>query len=919
MQSLKLIATLTCVVILSASALHAETVIWQGDLGEGGTSVQAFLPVPAAPWDFAVVRIQAIYDSPTVHLYRAGPGEDNVVDLVIPDPGPGNLDFGDDITVVQDVNGDGQPDLVVSAAVNNGSQETTIPRGFYLYHGGSSVDAVPDLEGLLLGGPYDDFGWSCVGGGDWNGDGYGDFAIPADYFTTDPKGLVYFGGPALDATPDFVIHGVYVEDYSVFRYATFHADFNNDGFDDLACSLADPYGAVGIFYGGATPDGDVDVVIEMIGGLKSITAGDMDLDGFDDLVVSHSAGIEVYRGGTTMATDPEAVFFEDHPRFQFNSQERVRIVRTDLTESHADVFTSAGGSSTRYLIGFDGAADSTATPEYGMNPNPTVTLAQFFEVVPGMGAGGADAVLVRTGSHTLSIISDLFMDHDGDGIPDNDEVVAGTLEDCDGNGLADLAEIGIWPVLDCDGNGILDVCQLADEDCDGNGEVDACQIAEASWLDCNRNDILDTCEPLTADMDRDGNGLIDCLEIHENSWLDCDGNWVLDRLQIPDADADCDSNGYTDFCEIQQFGHEDCNGDIIPDDCQTVIAGFDVDGNGVMDICELRGALDEDCDDNGRMDYWDITYHPADDCDRDGFLDDCDPDPAPYPCQALPYVGIYFDEALTVTSIDPAQLPEFGYLWVTVRNLEPGEATAVDHYSFSIVAPPELTIGGGILEPEGGALDVAGANDEFWVTVEGDLAANGSGDLVLARVGYFKTGTPAVGTGVRAFGVGMSEISNARPVWRDLTTGDHRVIDSRAAYFGGGFADCNHNGQVDSLDISGHLSPDDNSDGIPDECQLSGTPTPRADDLDLDIAPNPFNPRTTIAYRVPRSGHVRLVVYDVSGRRIRTLWDGYAEAGAGTVQWHGRDDAGSATASGIYFLRLETADGALTRKLALLR
>ena len=61
------------------------------------------------------------------------------------------------------------------------------------------------------------------------------------------------------------------------------------------------------------------------------------------------------------------------------------------------------------------------------------------------------------------------------------------------------------------------------------------------------------------------------------------------------------------------------------------------------------------------------------------------------------------------------------------------------------------------------------------------------------------------------------------------------------------------------------------------------------------------------------------MVYDVSGRRIRTLWDGYADAGAGTVQWHGRDDDGSATASGIYFLRLETADGALTRKLALLR
>ncbi len=65
--------------------------------------------------------------------------------------------------------------------------------------------------------------------------------------------------------------------------------------------------------------------------------------------------------------------------------------------------------------------------------------------------------------------------------------------------------------------------------------------------------------------------------------------------------------------------------------------------------------------------------------------------------------------------------------------------------------------------------------------------------------------------------------------------------------------------------------------------------------------PNPFAERTTLKYALPQTGNVRLVVYDLLGRRVTTLVDGYRDAGWYDVVW----DA-SGVASGVYFCRLES-------------
>jgi hypothetical protein len=83
--------------------------------------------------------------------------------------------------------------------------------------------------------------------------------------------------------------------------------------------------------------------------------------------------------------------------------------------------------------------------------------------------------------------------------------------------------------------------------------------------------------------------------------------------------------------------------------------------------------------------------------------------------------------------------------------------------------------------------------------------------------------------------------------------------------------------------------------------------------------PNPFNPTTTIAFDLPVRTSVRLVIYDVSGRLIRTLVDDEMSPGQQSVRWDGRDAAGRKAASGVYFYRLETPAFNQSRKMILLQ
>ncbi len=83
--------------------------------------------------------------------------------------------------------------------------------------------------------------------------------------------------------------------------------------------------------------------------------------------------------------------------------------------------------------------------------------------------------------------------------------------------------------------------------------------------------------------------------------------------------------------------------------------------------------------------------------------------------------------------------------------------------------------------------------------------------------------------------------------------------------------------------------------------------------------PNPFNPATNIKFDLPRPARVRLCVYDIAGRLVRSLVDETMTAATHVVTWNGTDDGGRRSASGIYYYRLVTDERVVTRKMTLVK
>jgi len=113
-----------------------------------------------------------------------------------------------------------------------------------------------------------------------------------------------------------------------------------------------------------------------------------------------------------------------------------------------------------------------------------------------------------------------------------------------------------------------------------------------------------------------------------------------------------------------------------------------------------------------------------------------------------------------------------------------------------------------------------------------------------------------------------------------------------------------------------------------DECAVSwsgyltpvttGAPVvPESAPVHLRAAPNPMRSSTELRFRLPAARNVGLVVYDVAGRRVRTLHRGRLPAGEHRRTWDGRDDGGSPVAAGAYFVRLEAEGVAGTRKVVM--
>jgi hypothetical protein len=114
-------------------------------------------------------------------------------------------------------------------------------------------------------------------------------------------------------------------------------------------------------------------------------------------------------------------------------------------------------------------------------------------------------------------------------------------------------------------------------DCDKDGVPDEEEIAAGTEADINTNGIPDSCEP-----DCNSNGLPDDFDITGGTSKDCNRNGIPDECE-----PDCNSSGVPDDCDVVAGTSPDCNHNGLPDECDVASGrSYDCNESGVPDECE---------------------------------------------------------------------------------------------------------------------------------------------------------------------------------------------------------------------------------------------------------------------------------------------------------------------------------------------
>jgi hypothetical protein len=228
-----------------------------------------------------------------VYLHYGGKSVQGSPDLAFSE-GAQNDSFGWSVSGAGDVNGDGYDD-VIAGAYGNDTGGSDAGRA-YIFLGGQDMDNVPDV--VLTGTATDDnFGKSVSAAGDVNGDGYGDVVVGAYHNDTGGwnagAAYMFLGGASMDNIPDATLRGT--ADEMLFGQSVSNAgDLNGDGYGDLVVGSGANSGGYGgrayLFFGGSAPDGVSDVTLYAGAygdafGYSVSGAGDVNADRFDEVII----------------------------------------------------------------------------------------------------------------------------------------------------------------------------------------------------------------------------------------------------------------------------------------------------------------------------------------------------------------------------------------------------------------------------------------------------------------------------------------------------------------------------------------------------------------------------------------------------------------------------------------------------------
>jgi len=223
------------------------------------------------------------------YIYFGGPAMNNTADLIMSGETIDSY-YGFSVSTAGDVNGDGFSDVIVGAGISSDFGKA------YIYFGGASMNNTEDVT-MTGEASTNYFGESVSSAGDVNGDGYSDVIIGANGFNSNTgKAYLFFGGTSMNNTPDAAMTGEATNNFFGASVSS-AGDVNGDGYSDVIIGATVFNAGTGRVYlydyfmkneitadmtiTGNVPDARL--------GMSVSTAGDVNGDGYSDVIVGQDA------------------------------------------------------------------------------------------------------------------------------------------------------------------------------------------------------------------------------------------------------------------------------------------------------------------------------------------------------------------------------------------------------------------------------------------------------------------------------------------------------------------------------------------------------------------------------------------------------------------------------------------------------
>jgi hypothetical protein len=256
--------------------------------------------------------------------------------------------FGNCVKYIGDFNNDKYDDFIISAFLDN--KNGTQAGRAYLYFGGPSLGTIPEI--IFTGKTkFNFFGESVTSAGDVNNDGFSDVAIGARGYEVDGEKVgrvyIYYGNNTLDSNPDVVITGS--RNKRIGSTIACAGDINNDGFDDIIVgapymgSAIGPSSYVYIYYGETEMDNKADVIVETTlfnFGKSASSAGDINNDDYDDIMICDDTNVYFYFGGSEMDTIPDITLNINNYTY-FDGIQSISLAGDVNNDGYKDILISA--------------------------------------------------------------------------------------------------------------------------------------------------------------------------------------------------------------------------------------------------------------------------------------------------------------------------------------------------------------------------------------------------------------------------------------------------------------------------------------------------------------------------------------------------------------------------------------------------